>query len=329
MSKIIGIDLGTTNSCVSVMEGSEPVVIPNAEGKRTTPSVIAFVDGGETIAKIGNTTPTIHGGMGDNAPGLFITGSGASFWVENTVSGNGIFMSDTSGVGYFNLGLPVQGASKSIYDNVGWQFGLQANEGVNTLIPYGTDLIIGVIGASSNNTYSTPTIRFLPNGASAFDGSIKFFRDGSVGGSSATSWLNMTSDGIIINENSIGEHDFRVESDGESHMLYVDSGNDYIGIANDSPSTELDVTGTVTISNDLVVGDELRVTDFGYFLGGVHVGGTSDPGPDCLWVDGHSSFGKGATDKNVITVFHSGGDGDDGIIVVRDDTTTEIGRAHV
>lgn len=47
MSKIIGIDLGTTNSCVAVMEGSEPTVIPNAEGKRTTPSVIAFVEGGE------------------------------------------------------------------------------------------------------------------------------------------------------------------------------------------------------------------------------------------------------------------------------------------
>ena len=47
MSKIIGIDLGTTNSCVSVMEGNEPVVITNIEGRRTTPSVIAFVEGGE------------------------------------------------------------------------------------------------------------------------------------------------------------------------------------------------------------------------------------------------------------------------------------------
>lgn len=52
MGKIIGIDLGTTNSCVAVMEGNEPVVIPNSEGKRTTPSIVAFIDNGER--KIGD-----------------------------------------------------------------------------------------------------------------------------------------------------------------------------------------------------------------------------------------------------------------------------------
>ena len=64
MSKIIGIDLGTTNSCVAVMEGGQPVVIPNAEGARTTPSVVAFSkDGERMVGQIAKrqavTTPTV------------------------------------------------------------------------------------------------------------------------------------------------------------------------------------------------------------------------------------------------------------------------------
>ena len=49
MGRIIGIDLGTTNSCVAILDGNDPVVIPNAEGSRTTPSVVAFTAAGERL----------------------------------------------------------------------------------------------------------------------------------------------------------------------------------------------------------------------------------------------------------------------------------------
>ena len=91
MGKIIGIDLGTTNSCVAVFEGNEPVVIANSEGKRTTPSVVGFVEGGER--KIGdpakrqaitNPTKTVYS---IKRFMLFRSGSGAEGGFSCTIQG--------------------------------------------------------------------------------------------------------------------------------------------------------------------------------------------------------------------------------------------------
>ncbi|MBD3369299.1 molecular chaperone DnaK [Candidatus Fermentibacteria bacterium] len=102
MGKIIGIDLGTTNSCVAVMEGGEPVVIANAEGSRTTPSIVAFTESGErhvgvvarrqAIANPGNTVFSIKRFMGrkfgeisgerDLVPYKIVEGKNGDAWVE-------------------------------------------------------------------------------------------------------------------------------------------------------------------------------------------------------------------------------------------------------
>ncbi|MCK5036409.1 MAG: Hsp70 family protein, partial [Candidatus Sabulitectum sp.] len=102
MSKVIGIDLGTTNSCVAVMEGGEPVVIPNAEGTRTTPSVVAFNENGErhigvvarrqAVANPGNTIFSIKRFMGmhmgetdkeiKRVPFKIVEGKSNDAWVE-------------------------------------------------------------------------------------------------------------------------------------------------------------------------------------------------------------------------------------------------------
>jgi molecular chaperone DnaK (HSP70) len=58
MAKAVGIDLGTTNSVIAAMEGGEPTVIPNAEGSRTTPSVVAFTDQGERLVGQLGSSPT-------------------------------------------------------------------------------------------------------------------------------------------------------------------------------------------------------------------------------------------------------------------------------
>ena len=59
MAKVLGIDLGTTNSCMAVMDGGEPLVLENSEGKRTTPSVVAFTKSGERVVQMCRTPPRL------------------------------------------------------------------------------------------------------------------------------------------------------------------------------------------------------------------------------------------------------------------------------
>src|SRR5690554_3474733 len=107
MSKIIGIDLGTTNSCMAVLDGGEPTVIPNSEGARTTPSVVAFAKNGERLVgqaakrqAVTNPTNTIFSAkrligqkfteVQEEAAGLpynVVEGKGGDAWIEVEIGG--------------------------------------------------------------------------------------------------------------------------------------------------------------------------------------------------------------------------------------------------
>src|SRR6476660_5151622 len=81
MGKVIGIDLGTTNSCVAVMEGAQPKVIENAEGMRTTPSIVAFTDEGERLVGRTYDDPMTQKDKG-LVPYKIIRASNGDAWVE-------------------------------------------------------------------------------------------------------------------------------------------------------------------------------------------------------------------------------------------------------
>ena len=86
MAKIIGIDLGTTNSCVAIMEGNEPIVIVNSEGKRTTPSIVGFTKDGERVVGEQAKRQAAHRAVDEQIlPSTKVVGIGSGSTVEYVV----------------------------------------------------------------------------------------------------------------------------------------------------------------------------------------------------------------------------------------------------
>ena len=109
MSKVIGIDLGTTNSCVSIMEGGKAVVITNSEGNRTTPSIVAFTNKGETL-------------VGQSAKNQMVTNP------ENTIFSVKRFMGNTSKNALYCIRRRWQSKNK----NIRWKFYTTRNKCKNS-----------------------------------------------------------------------------------------------------------------------------------------------------------------------------------------------------
>ena len=238
----------------------------------TGTSKFSVTGGGTPFAQFGNVVPIATGGTGR---GLYMSGS-TTVNIYNAEVHNGWFLSEYE----MYFGLPPQGSfEKTIYDTVGYQLGSQADEGSHAIITYSNDLFVGCIGTGSNSTYTTPLIKFRAHGASSYGGAILFLKAGTET-YGTKSWMVMNKNGIVINENSEAAHDVRMESDSNTHMFFLDSGANAIGLNKSDPSYTLDVTGDIRVSDDLFVNDFAKID-------ALRVGTTStDPGDGNLYVEG-------------------------------------------
>ncbi len=238
----------------------------------TGTSKFSVTGGGTPFAQFGNVVPIATGGSGR---GLYMSGS-TTVNIHNADVHNGWFLSEYE----MYFGMPPQGSyEKTIYDTVGHQLGSQADEGSHAIITYSNDLFVGCIGTGSNSTYTTPLIKFRAHGASSYDGTIMFLKAGTEG-NATKQWMNMNANGIVINENSEATHDVRMESDSNTHMFFLDSGANVIGLNKSDPAYTLDVTGDIRVSDDLFVNDFARID-------ALRVGTTTtDPGDGNLYVEG-------------------------------------------